>query len=63
MQISPPTHEPGDMQRAMECEELVHPLVNSVVVAAVASGWTCDEALIAIEEAVKDIRAAKPITQ
>lgn len=60
MQIPPPTHEPGDMQRTMECEELVHPLVNAIVSAAAASGWTVDEALIAIEEVVKDIRSTKP---
>jgi glutamate mutase epsilon subunit len=44
----------------MECEELIHPLIDTIVSAAVASGWAVDEALIAVEEAVKDIRAAKP---
>jgi hypothetical protein len=60
MQIPPPTHEPGEMQRTMECEELIHPLVTAIVSAAIDSGWTVAEALIAIEEAVKDIRTAKP---
>ncbi|MCV9997305.1 hypothetical protein OE766_03510 [Pararhizobium sp. YC-54] len=63
MQIPPPTHEPGDMQRAMECEELVRPFVKSIVATAIASGWACDEVLIAFEEAVKDIRTGEPITQ
>jgi hypothetical protein len=44
----------------MECEEIVHPLVNAIVSAAAASGWTVDEALIAVEEVVKDIRTTKP---
>jgi hypothetical protein len=61
MQIPAPAHEPGEMQRAMGCEELIHPLVAEIVSAAVASGWTAEEALIAVEEAVKDIRAAKPV--
>jgi hypothetical protein len=61
MQIPAPTNEPGEMQRAMECEELIHPLVAEIVSAAVVSGWTAEEALIAVEEAVKDIRAAKPV--
>ncbi|WP_421869023.1 hypothetical protein [Pararhizobium sp.] len=60
MQIPAPTHEPGEMQRTMECEELIHPLIDTIVSAAVVSGWAIDEALIAVEEAVKDIRAAKP---
>jgi hypothetical protein len=61
MQIPQPTHALGEMKRAMECEELIHPLVAEIVSAAVASGWTTEEALIAVEEAVKDIRAAKPV--
>jgi hypothetical protein len=60
MQIPQPTHELGDMQRTMECEVLVHPLVYAIVSAAAASGWTVDETLIAIEEVVKDFRATKP---
>jgi hypothetical protein len=63
MDIPPPTHEPGDMQRAMECEELVRPFVKSIVASAITSGWTCNEVLIAVEEAVKDIRAAKSAPQ
>jgi hypothetical protein len=54
MQIPAPTHEPGEMQRTMECEELIHPLIDTIVSAAAASGWAIDEALIAVEEAVKD---------
>ncbi len=60
MKIPAPTYEPGEMQRTMECEELIHPLIDTIVTSAVASGWTIDEALIAVEEAVKDIRTAKP---
>lgn len=60
MQIPPPTHALGEMPRSMECEELVYPLVGAIVSGAVASGWTIDETLIAVEEAVKDIRTAKP---
>ncbi len=60
MQIPPPTYELGDMQRTMECEELVHPVVNAIVSAAAASGWTVDEVLVAVEEVVKDIRTTKP---
>jgi hypothetical protein len=60
MEILPPSHGPGEMERAMECEERVHPLVNEILIAAVASGWTLDEALVAVEEAVKDIRTARP---
>ncbi len=60
MQIPPPTHELGEMQRTMECEELVHPLVDAIVSAATSSGWTVEEALIAFEEVVKDIRTNKP---
>jgi hypothetical protein len=52
---------PGEMQRTMECEELVHPLVEAIVSAAAVSGWTIDETLVAVEEAVKDIRAGKDI--
>ncbi len=60
MQIPPPKHAPGEMQRTMECEEYIHPLVSAIVSTAVASGWTSDEALIAVEEVVKDIRTGKP---
>lgn len=60
MLIPAPTHKLGEMQRTMECEERIHPLIDTIVSAAVASGWTIDEALIAVEEAVKDIRVSKP---
>jgi len=60
MQIPAPTHELGDMQRAMECEEKIHPFIDAIVTSAIASGWSIDEALIAVEEVVKDIRTAKP---
>jgi len=44
----------------MECEELVHPLIDAIVSAATSSGWTVEEALMAVEEVVKDIRTNKP---
>ena len=37
------------MQRTMESEEIIHPLIDMIVSAAVASGWAIDEALIAVE--------------
>ena len=63
MQIRPPTHELGDMQRTMECEELVHPLVDAIISGAASSGWTVEEALMAVEEVVKDIRTNRPSRQ
>ena len=60
MQIPPPTHAPGEMQRTMECEELIHPCVSAIVSGAVASGWRIDEVLIAVDEAVKEIRTTNP---
>ncbi|MCV9967453.1 hypothetical protein OIU34_37105 [Pararhizobium sp. BT-229] len=60
MEIPVPVNPVGDMQRAVECEELVRPSVITLVRGAVAAGWTADEVLIAVEEVVKDIRNAKP---
>jgi len=59
MQIPPSSHELGDMRRTMECEELVHPLVDAIISAAASSGWTVEEALMTVEEVVKDIRTNK----
>ncbi len=60
MEISAPVNPVGDMQRALECEELVRPGVVTLVRGAVAAGWIADEVVIAVEEVLKDIRNAKP---
>lgn len=31
------------MQRTMESEEIIHPLIDMIVSAAVASGWAIDD--------------------
>jgi hypothetical protein len=60
MDIREPVHPIGDINRALECEENMHPALGALLASAVKAGWTVDEVLIAIEEVVKEIRTEKP---
>ncbi|WEZ83162.1 hypothetical protein P6U16_20170 [Rhizobium sp. 32-5/1] len=58
MPIPGPTFEPGDMKRSMECEQHFDLPIRDLIDQAVTAGWTALEALIAIEEVVKEQRQA-----
>lgn len=59
MEIASPKHDAGDMNRAMHCEEVVHPVIGALIEQSQNSGWTSDEILLAIEEVVKDFRMSQ----
>ncbi len=58
MTIPAPTSALGDMKRSMECEHHFSLPLRELIDQAVTAGWTVQEALIAIEEVVKDERQA-----
>ncbi len=58
MPIPGPTCEQGDMKRSMECEHHFDLPVRDLIDQAVTAGWTALEALVAIEEVVKEQRQA-----
>ncbi|KQS96835.1 MULTISPECIES: hypothetical protein [unclassified Rhizobium] len=57
MSFPTPKHAIGDMNRSIECEELIHPFVAGLIDRAGSAGWTLEEVLLAIEETVKEIRS------